>query len=59
MLAVALRIKAVDAGHRVLFLTLETLITRLRRAQTENRCRRNAPAPVPRQRQWLWWHRGD
>ncbi len=37
MLAVALGIKAVDAGHRVLFLTLETLITRLRRAQAENR----------------------
>jgi DNA replication protein DnaC len=37
MLAVALGLKAVDAGHRVLFLTLETLITRLRRAQTENR----------------------
>jgi IstB-like ATP binding protein len=26
-----------EAGHRVLFLTLETLITRLRRAQAENR----------------------
>jgi len=37
MLAVALGINAVEAGHRVLFLTLETLITRLRRAQTENR----------------------
>jgi len=37
MLAVALRIKAIEAGHRVLFLTLETLITRLRRAQAENR----------------------
>ena len=37
MLAVALGIKAIEAGHRVLFLTLETLITRLRRAQTENR----------------------
>jgi DNA replication protein DnaC len=34
---VALGIKAIEAGHRVLFLTLETLITRLRRAQTENR----------------------
>ena len=30
MLAVALGIKAIEAGHRVLFLTLETLITRLR-----------------------------
>ncbi len=37
MLAVALGIKAVEAGHRVLFLTLETLITRLRRAQSDNR----------------------
>jgi len=37
MLAVALGIKAIEAGHRVLFLTLETLITRLRRAQSENR----------------------
>ena len=37
MLAVALGVKAIEAGHRVLFLTLETLITRLRRAQAENR----------------------
>jgi len=37
MLAVALGIKALEAGHRVLFLTLELLITRLRRAQAENR----------------------
>jgi len=37
MLAVGLGIKAIEAGHRVLFLTLETLITRLRRAQAENR----------------------
>src|SRR5690348_6706179 len=37
MLAVALGIKALEVGHRVLFLTLETLITRLRRAQAENR----------------------
>ena len=37
MLAVALGIKAIEAGHRVLFLTLETLITRLCRAQAENR----------------------
>jgi DNA replication protein DnaC len=37
MLAVALGIKAIEVGHRVLFLTLETLITRLRRAQAENR----------------------
>jgi hypothetical protein len=36
MLAVALGITAIEAGHRVLFLTLETLITRLRRAQAEN-----------------------
>jgi hypothetical protein len=37
MLAVAFGIKAIEAGHRVLFLTLETLITRLRGAQAENR----------------------
>src|SRR5215469_3887233 len=43
MLAVALGIKAIEAGHRVLFLTLETLITRLRRAQAENRLRATQP----------------
>jgi hypothetical protein len=37
MLAVGLGIKDVEAGHRVLFHTLETLITRLRRAHAENR----------------------
>ena len=36
-LAVALGVKAVEAGHRVLFLTLETLLTRLSRAHRENR----------------------
>lgn len=36
-LALALGVKAVEAGHRVLFLTLETLMGRLRRAQQENR----------------------
>lgn len=36
-LAIALGVAAVEAGHRVLFLTLETLITRLIRAQRENR----------------------
>lgn len=39
-LAIALGIKAVEAGHRVLFLTLEELLTRLRRAQAENRLER-------------------
>lgn len=36
-LAIALGVAAVEAGHRVLFLTLETLVTRLIRAQRENR----------------------
>jgi len=36
-LAIALGVKAAEAGHRVLFLTLETLMTRLKRAQQENR----------------------
>lgn len=39
-LGLALGVKAVEAGHRVLFLTLETLMTRLRRAQVENRLER-------------------
>jgi len=37
MWAVGPGIKAIEAGHRVLFLTLEMLITRLRRAQAETR----------------------
>lgn len=36
-LAVALGVKAVEAGYTVLFLTLETLMTRLVRARHENR----------------------
>jgi DNA replication protein DnaC len=36
-LAIALGVKAVEAGHRVLFLTLENLLTRLIRARSENR----------------------
>jgi DNA replication protein DnaC len=36
-LAVALAVKAVEAGHRVLFMTLDTVISRLKRAQQENR----------------------
>lgn len=39
-LAIALGIKAVEAGHRVMFLTLETLISRLKRARDENRLER-------------------
>jgi DNA replication protein DnaC len=39
-LAVALGVKAVEAGYSALCLTLETLITRLLRAQTENRLER-------------------
>lgn len=38
--AVALGVKAVEAGYSALCLTLETLITRLLRAQTENRLER-------------------
>lgn len=40
-LAVALGVKAVEAGYSVLFLTLETLMTRLVRAQRENRLERS------------------
>jgi DNA replication protein DnaC len=36
-LAIALGVKAVEAGHKVLFLTLEAMITRLARARMENR----------------------
>lgn len=36
-LAVALGVKACEAGHRVLFLTIEELLTRLKRALTEHR----------------------
>ncbi len=39
-LAIALAVKAAEAGHRVLFLTLESLITRLKRARDENRLER-------------------
>lgn len=39
-LAVALGVKAVEAGYSVLFHTLETLITKLTRAQHENRLER-------------------
>ena len=36
-IAIALGVKAAEAGHRVLFLTLEELMTRLKRAAQENR----------------------
>jgi DNA replication protein DnaC len=39
-LAVALGVKAVEGGYSVLFLTLETLMTRLARAKHENRLER-------------------
>lgn len=39
-LAIALAIKAVEAGHRVLFMTLDTVMNRLKRAQQENRLER-------------------
>lgn len=38
--AVALGVKAVEAGHRVLFLTLDTLLSKLKRAREENRLER-------------------
>lgn len=40
-LAVAFGVKAVEAGYSVLFLTLETLMTRLLRARHENRFERS------------------
>ncbi len=39
-LAIALGVKTVEAGHKVLFLSLEALLTRLTRAQKENRLER-------------------
>ena len=39
-LAAALGVKALEAGHTVLFLTLESMITRLTRARMENRVER-------------------
>ncbi len=39
-LAVALAMKAVEAGYSALFLTLESLMTRLMRAKYENRLER-------------------
>jgi len=39
-LAVALGVKAVEAGYKVLFLSLESLLTRLSRARQENRVER-------------------
>jgi len=39
-LAIALGVKAVEAGYSVLFLTLETLMTRLNKARRENRLER-------------------
>ena len=39
-LAIGLAVKAAEAGHRVLFLTLEELMNRLKRAAQENRLER-------------------
>ena len=39
-LAVALGVKAVEAGHRVMFLSLDSLLTRLKKARDENRLER-------------------
>jgi len=39
-LAIALGVKAIEGGHKVLFFTLESLITRLSRGKKENRLER-------------------
>jgi DNA replication protein DnaC len=39
-LAIALGVKAIEAGHRVMFLSLESLLTRLTKAKWENRLER-------------------
>ncbi|MBF7054106.1 ATP-binding protein [Halomonas sp. KAO] len=39
-LAVALGMKAIESGHRVLFMTVDQLMTRLRKAREENRLER-------------------
>jgi len=39
-LAIALGVKAAEAGHKVLFVTLESMISRLTRARMENRAER-------------------
>lgn len=39
-LAIALGVRAAEAGHRILFLTLEELMTKLKRAYLENRLER-------------------
>ena len=36
-IAISLAVKAAEAGHRVLFLTLQELMTRLKKAKSENR----------------------
>ena len=40
-LAIALGVKAVDAGHRVLFMPLDRLIATLMKAKQENRLERS------------------
>ena len=45
-LGIALGVKAVEAGFSVLFLTFETLMTRLVRARHENRLERTLPQLV-------------
>lgn len=39
-LAISLGVKAVEAGYRVLFVSLESMLTRLSRARMENRVER-------------------
>ena len=43
-LAIALGVKAVEAGYRVLFLTLESMLTRLSRARMGKPCGKATPA---------------
>ena len=38
--AIALAVKTAEAGHRVMFLTMEKLMARLKKAQQENRLER-------------------
>ena len=45
-LAIALGVKAVEAGYSVLFLTFESLVTRLVRARHENRLERTLQQPT-------------
>lgn len=47
-MAIALGVKAVEASHKVLSVTLETMIIRLKRAYIENRIERQIQQLVPK-----------